>query len=45
MGQDINVKISERNDKSHATQVYASMTLGATRIEENKVHVLECYDA
>lgn len=45
MGQDINVKISERNDKSHATQVYAQMTLGATRIEENKVHVLECYDA
>ena len=36
---DINVKIDERPDKSYATQVYASMGIGATRLEEDKVVV------
>lgn len=35
--EDIMTKISERPDKSHATQVYVSMTIGATRLEEGKV--------
>ena len=43
MGQDIQVKIAERPDKGHATQVYASATFGATRIEEEKVIAVEAY--
>ena len=43
MGQDINVRISERSDKSYSTQVYASMTAGAVRIEEEKVVEVQCY--
>ena len=42
VGKDVNVKISERNDKSHATQVYACATFGATRIEDEKVVSVEC---
>ena len=45
MGDNIKVKISERDDKSYATQVYASMTAGAVRIEEEKVVVVEAYRA
>lgn len=45
LGQDIEVRISERADKSYATQVYASMTMGATRIEDEKVVAIECYRA
>lgn len=45
MGDDIKVKISERDDKSYATQVYASLTAGAVRIEEEKVIVVEAYRA
>ena len=43
MGQDITARISERDDKSYATQVYASMTAGATRLEEEKVIAVEAY--
>lgn len=42
LGQDIQARISERDDKSYSTQVYASMTMGATRIEEEKVVVVQC---
>lgn len=45
MGQDINVKIAERVDKSFSTQVYASMSLGAVRIEEERVVAIECVQA
>lgn len=45
IGEDISVKISERADKSHATQVYAKMSIGATRIEEAKVNVIECKES
>ena len=45
MGQDIKVRISERDDKSYATQVYASMTAGAVRIEEEKIVIIECVQA
>jgi len=37
IGADVKAKISERDDKSYATQVYYSMALGATRMEETKV--------
>ena len=34
---DITTKISEREDKSYATQVYLKTTIGATRLELGKV--------
>ncbi len=37
VGMDMNVDIGPRRDKSMATQVYASLSLGATRMEEEKV--------
>jgi hypothetical protein len=36
---DISVEIDRRADKSYSTQVYASMGIGATRMEEEKVVV------
>jgi hypothetical protein len=36
-GADIRTRIDERADKSYATQVYAAMSVGATRMEEEKV--------
>lgn len=45
MGQDIKVKLAERADKSHATQVYAAMTAGAVRVEEEKMIIVEAYRA
>jgi hypothetical protein len=37
MGQDMKSRIQERADKSFSMQVFASMTVGATRMEEEKV--------
>lgn len=45
MGKDISARISERDDKSYATQVYASMGLGAIRMEEEKVVQVLCNEA
>jgi hypothetical protein len=42
LGKDMTTRISERDDKSYATQVYASMTIGATRMEETRVGYIEC---
>lgn len=42
VGQDIMTKVSERNDKNHAMQVFASMSIGATRMEEDRVGYIEC---
>ena len=42
LGADIKTKISERDDKNYATQVFLSMTIGATRIEEEKVVEIAC---
>jgi hypothetical protein len=39
---DITTKISERADKSYATQVYVKGTFGATRTEEEKVVEIIC---
>jgi len=39
---DITTKISERADKSYATQVYVKGTFGATRVEEGKVIKVWC---
>jgi len=39
---DITTKISEREDKSYATQVYVKSTIGATRLEKGKVVKVSC---
>jgi hypothetical protein len=42
VAKDLTVRIDERPDKSYATQVYACMSIGATRMEETKVVQIEC---
>jgi hypothetical protein len=42
VGKDIMTRISERADKNHATQVFASMDIGATRMEEARVGYIAC---
>lgn len=42
LGQDITTKIGERADMNYATQVFCSMTIGATRMEEVRVGYIEC---
>ena len=42
IGSDVKARIDERNDKSYATQVYYSMAIGATRMEEDKVVEIRC---
>lgn len=42
LGMDVTTRISERADKNYATQVFASMSIGATRMEEKKVGYIEC---
>lgn len=37
IGQDIKTQISQRDDKNYAHQVYIEMTLGATRIHDDRV--------
>lgn len=43
--QDIQGEIDRRPDKSYSTQVYASCTIGATRVEEAKVVEIACTEA
>lgn len=45
VGMDIMTDISERKDKSLATQVYACATFGATRMYEEKVVEIQCTEA
>lgn len=45
IGRDITSKISERADKGYATQVYYAMSIGAVRMEENKVVEIACVEA
>jgi hypothetical protein len=42
IGKDIGGRISERADKNYATQVFSTMTIGATRMEEAKVGRILC---
>lgn len=42
--KDIVAKISERNDKRHATQVYTCMTVGSTRLQSGKLIQVLCDD-
>ena len=45
MGKDIMTRIDERADKGYAQQVYVCMTLGATRMEEEKVVTIQAHEA
>jgi hypothetical protein len=42
IGKDVNARIDERADKGYATQVYYCMSIGATRMEEDKVVQIDC---
>ena len=42
IGSDVKAKITERDDKSYATQVYYSMAIGATRMQETHVFQVPC---
>ena len=42
IGKEPTVKISERDDKNYATQVFYSMSIGATRMQEKLVGYIEC---
>jgi len=42
IGKDVMARIDERADKSYSTQVYYCMSLGATRMEEEKVVQIAC---
>ena len=42
LGKDITASIDKRVDKSNATQVYLSMSIGASRMEEKKVVTIAC---
>lgn len=42
LGMDITVRVSERNDKNHAVQVFTRFTAGAVRTWEEKVVKVQC---
>jgi hypothetical protein len=44
VGADMTTKISERADKNYATQVFCSMTIGGTRMEEARVLEILCVE-
>lgn len=45
IGKDMQAKIGERADKSYSTQVYACLSVGATRLEEVKVVEVLCNES
>jgi hypothetical protein len=45
VGEDIQVEIGPRADKRYSTQVYVSMDMGATRMDEKKVIKLQTLEA
>ncbi len=45
IGKDMSTRIDERVDKGYSKQVYASMSIGATRMEETKVVSVLCAEA
>lgn len=45
VGKDIMSRISERDDKNYATQVFYSMCIGATRMEEKRVLEIPCTES
>lgn len=45
IGEEVMIDIGPRRDKRLATQVYAAMSLGATRTEEEKVVEVQCTES
>lgn len=45
MGKEPSARIDERADKSYSTQVYYCQTIGATRMEEEKVVEIACTES
>ena len=45
LGKDVMTRIDERSDKGYATQVYVCMTMGATRLEDEKVVTIQAHEA
>jgi hypothetical protein len=45
LGKSPVARVDERADKNYATQVYYSMAIGATRLEEEKVVAVACVEA
>lgn len=45
VGEDITVDVSVRNDKRNATQIYVAQSVGATRMDEDKVFQIKCKEA
>jgi len=45
IAQDMQTRIEERADKSFANQVYLSMGIGTTRMQEEKVVEIDCIEA
>ena len=45
IGQDIMTRIDERSDKGYSTQVYVCQSIGATRMEEEKVVTIQAHEA
>jgi len=44
IGADMKARVTERSDKSYSVQVYNAMTLGGTRVEDEKVVEVSCND-
>ena len=45
IGQDLMTRIDERSDKGYSTQIYVCQSIGATRMEEEKVVTIEAHEA
>ncbi len=45
IGRDVNARIDERADKGYSTQVYYAMSIGSTRMEEEKVVQIDCAES
>jgi hypothetical protein len=45
IGQDLMTRIDERADKGYSTQIYVCQSIGATRMEEEKVVTIQAHEA
>ena len=45
LGKDVMTRIDERADKGYSQQVYVCASMGATRMEEDKVVTIEAHEA
>jgi hypothetical protein len=45
VAQDMQTRVEERADKSFANQVYLSMGIGVTRMQEEKIVEIDCIES